>query len=117
MENLKSLENFYEAFRYFVEVLVLLDLQTTKKYQGWPFQREMQKKRCIKTEFSQFNDKRFYLSDEITSLLLPHPYLEELAELKKKKNETEIRKIYLGWKRKSVSNGEQSAKAKWKVEI
>ena len=27
MENLKSLENSYEAFRYFLEVVVLLDLQ------------------------------------------------------------------------------------------
>ena len=28
---------------------------------------------------------------------------------------TENRKIFLGWKRKSVSDGEQSSKSKWKV--
>ena len=48
------------------------------------FQGEMQKKTRIKTKFFHFNDKRFYFSDGITSLPLSHPYLEELAEFKKK---------------------------------
>ena len=43
---------------------------------------EMQQKTVIKTKFSEFNNKRFYFADEITSLLLPHPYLKELNEYK-----------------------------------
>ena len=47
-------------------------------------QVEMQKKTVTKTKFSQFNDKRFYFSDGITSLPLSHSYLKELVEFKKK---------------------------------
>ena len=43
---------------------------------------EMQQKTVIKTKFSEFNNKRFYFADKITSLLLPHPYLKELNEYK-----------------------------------
>ena len=48
------------------------------------FQEEMQKKTCIKTKYSQFNDKPFYFSDGITSLSLSHSYLEELAKFKRR---------------------------------
>ena len=48
------------------------------------FQGEMQKKAFIKAQFSQFNDKYFYFSDGITFLPLSHPYVEELAESKRK---------------------------------
>ena len=44
------------------------------------FQSEMQKKTVVNTTFLQFNDKRFYFSDGITSLPLSHPYLKELVE-------------------------------------
>ena len=44
----------------------------------------MQKKTSLKTKFSQFNDKKFYFSNGITSLPLSHPYLKELVEYKKK---------------------------------
>ena len=44
------------------------------------FQSEMQKRTVVNTTFLQFNDKRFYFSDEITSLPLSHPYLKELVE-------------------------------------
>ena len=48
------------------------------------FQGKMQKKTVSKTKFSQFNDKRFYFFDGITSLPLSHPYLKEPVEFKKK---------------------------------
>ena len=48
------------------------------------FQEEMQKKTCIKTKYSQFNDKHFYFSDGIISLSLSHSYLEELAKFKRR---------------------------------
>ena len=48
------------------------------------FQGEMEKKTVTKTKFLQFNDKRFYFSDGITSLPLSHPYLKELVKFKKK---------------------------------
>ena len=67
----------------------------------------MQKKTCIKTRFTQFNDKHFYFSDGITSLPLSHPYLEELAEFKGKMGQ-KIGKYFCG--KKSVSDREQSAK-------
>ena len=44
----------------------------------------MQKQTVIKTNFSHFNEKRFYFLDGITSLLLPHPDLKQLVEFKKK---------------------------------
>ena len=55
---------------------------------------EMQQKTVIKTKFSEFNNKRFYFADEITSLLLPHPCLKELNECRSKD-----RKIFLARKR------------------
>lgn len=48
------------------------------------FQGKIQGKTVTKTKFSQFNDKRFYFSDGITSLPLSHPYLKELVEFKTK---------------------------------
>ena len=53
---------------------------------------EMQKKTSLKTKFSQFNGKRFYVSDGITSLPISHPVLKELqnsriAEYTKKMNQ------------------------------
>ena len=77
----------------------------------------MQKKTCIKTRFTQFNDKHFYFSDGITSLpfslyfyfsdgITSHPYLEELAEFKGKMGQ-KIGKYFCG--KKSVSDREQSA--------
>ena len=45
---------------------------------------EMQKKTSLKTKFSQFNNKRIYFSDGITSLPISHPVLKELAEYKKR---------------------------------
>ena len=44
------------------------------------FEGEMQQKMVVKSKFSQFNDKRFYFSNGITSLPLPHSYLKELVE-------------------------------------
>ena len=38
---------------------------------------EMQKKRLLKTTFSQFNNKRFYYLNGVTSLPLFHPILKE----------------------------------------
>ena len=45
---------------------------------------EMQQKIVTKTKFLQFNDKRFYFSDGITSLPLSHPYLQDLNDCKEK---------------------------------
>ena len=70
----------------------------------------MQKKTRIKTKFFHFNDKCFYFSDRITSLPLSYPYLEELAEFKKKMGQ-KIEKYFWDEKKKSVSDREQSAKA------
>ena len=44
----------------------------------------MQQKTITK-QFSQFIDKRFYFSDDITSLTLSHPYLQDLNGCKQKK--------------------------------
>ena len=38
---------------------------------------EMQKKTLLKTTFSQFNNKRFYYLNGVTSLPLFHPILKE----------------------------------------
>ena len=46
---------------------------------------EMQQRTVTKTRFPQFNDKRFYFSDGITSLPVPHPYLQYSNNYKKKK--------------------------------
>ena len=46
---------------------------------------EMQQKTVTKTKFSQFNDKKFYFSNGITSLPLSHSYLKDLNECKEKK--------------------------------
>ena len=40
----------------------------------------MKKRTSVKTKFSQFNDKRFYFSNRITSLPLSHSCLKELVE-------------------------------------
>ena len=45
---------------------------------------KMQKETLLKTKFFQFNDKKFYFFDGITSLPVSHPLLKELAEYKKK---------------------------------
>ena len=37
--------------------------------------------------FSQFNNKRFYFADGITSLPLSHPYLKELNKFKEQKGQ------------------------------
>ena len=47
-------------------------------------QGEMQKEESLRSKFSQFNDKRFYFSNGITSLPLFHPLLKNQAEYKKK---------------------------------
>ena len=49
------------------------------------FQGQMQNKTVTKTKFSEFNNKRFYFSNGITSLPLSHPYLKELVEFEGKK--------------------------------
>ena len=46
----------------------------------------MQQKTITK-QFSQFIDKRFYFSDDITSLTLSHPYLQDLNGCKQKKGQ------------------------------
>ena len=50
-------------------------------------QGAMQKKTSLKTRFSQFNDKRFYFSNGVTSLLLFYPLLKDQAEYKKGKGQ------------------------------
>ena len=45
----------------------------------------MQQRTLTKTKFSQFNDKRFYFSDVITSLPLSHSYLQDFIDCKEKK--------------------------------
>ena len=47
---------------------------------------EMQQKVVTKTNFLQFNNKRFYFSDGITLLPLSHPYFKDLNECKEKKD-------------------------------
>ena len=37
--------------------------------------------------FSQFNNKRFYFADGITSLPLSHPYVKELNKFKEQKGQ------------------------------
>ena len=47
----------------------------------------MQKKKTVvNSKFSQINNKRFYFADGITSLPLCHPHLQELVDLKIKKD-------------------------------
>ena len=58
---------------------------------------EMQQKAVTKTKCSQFNDKRFYFSDGITSLPLSHPYLQDLNDYKEK-NAQRIEKYF--WQKK-----------------
>ena len=48
------------------------------------FQGKIQKETITKTKFLQFNDKKFYFLDGITSLPLSYRYLKELVEFKKK---------------------------------
>ena len=45
----------------------------------------MQQKTVIKTKVLQFNDKRFYFSNEIILLPLSHSYLNDLNKYKGKK--------------------------------
>ena len=47
-------------------------------------QGETQKRTLVKTKFSQFNKKRFYFSNGITSLSLSHSCDKELSEYPKK---------------------------------
>ena len=104
MENLKSLQNFYEAFSYFLEVLVMLDLQITEVSRLTIFsRRDAEKQTCIKTKFSQFNGKRLYFSDGINSLPLSHPYLEELAEYEREMAE-KIEKYFSDEKENLLAN-------------
>ena len=44
----------------------------------------MQMKSISKVEFGQPNDKRFYFSNDITSLLYGHPSLEKVRQEKNK---------------------------------
>ena len=44
---------------------------------------EMQKKKSLKTKLSQFNDKKFYFSNRVTTLPLYHPILKDQAKYKK----------------------------------
>ena len=46
---------------------------------------EVQKETSLKNKFSQFNDKRFYFSNGVTSLRLFHSLLKDQAEYKKNK--------------------------------
>ena len=69
-----------------------------KKFRLIVSQGEMQKKTITKTKSLKFNDKRFYFSDEITSLPLSHPYLKVLVEFFFKKWGKEKRDIF-GMKR------------------
>ena len=39
-----------------------------------------------KLKFAQINDKRYYFSDGIVSLPLPHPFLLEIVKFKRDKN-------------------------------
>ena len=86
-ERLVSLKNF-DTFEKLLPIIEKVSPLTV-------FQGEMQKKTVTKTTFSQFNDKRFYFSDEITSLSLSHPYLKELVEFKTKDG-AQNREILLG---------------------
>ena len=45
----------------------------------------MQMKRISKVQFGKLNDKRFYFSDGIISLLYEHPSLENMRKEKQKK--------------------------------
>lgn len=45
---------------------------------------KMQKKKVVKTKFSQLNEKRFYSGKGITFLPLCHPDLKGLCEFKKR---------------------------------
>ena len=47
-------------------------------------QGETHKRTLVKTKFSQFNKKRFYFSNGITSLSLSHSCDKELSEYPKK---------------------------------
>ena len=47
----------------------------------------MQKKKVMKSKFSQINDKRFYYVDGITSLPLCQPHLQGLIDIKTKKGQ------------------------------
>ena len=73
---------------------------------------EMQQRTVAKTKFSQFNDKRFYFSDRLTSLPLPHPYLQDLNNYKEKKR-SKYGKIFLARKRQIASNGKKGSVVKW----
>lgn len=60
---------------------------------------EMQQETVTKTKFSQFNDKRFYFSDGITSLSFSDSYLKDLNEHKERKKIFGKKEInYLQWK-------------------
>ena len=75
------------------------------------YKERCREKHALKQTFSQFNDKRSYFSDGTTSLPLSHPYLEELVEFKTKWD-GKLKNIFGMKKKKSVTDREQSAKAK-----
>ena len=55
-----------------------------------------------KVQFTNLNDKRYYFSDGIVSLLSGHPLLSDLSELKK------LSKCYRKRKRQIIKNGKSS---------
>ena len=52
-----------------------------------------------RSEFAQINDKRFYFSEGILSLLYSHPYLEELNDFKQQKVR-ELKNIF--WRKSKI---------------
>ena len=72
-KRINSLTNFNTFEKQSAEVLRLSVLKA-----------KMQKKKVVKTKFSQLNDKRFYSAKGITFLPLCHPDLKGLCELKKR---------------------------------
>lgn len=73
------------------------------------FQGEMVKKTVVQTKFSQLNDKRFYLSDGIVSLLYGHINLKEIDDFKKEKGQT-IEKCFGEEKKALLSMGKKALK-------
>ena len=57
----------------------------------------MQQKTVPKTKFSQFNNKWFYYSDDVTSLPLSHPDLKDLNDYKEGKGQR-VEKLF--WQKK-----------------
>lgn len=51
------------------------------------FRGEMVKKTVVKAKFSQLNDKRLYFPDGLVSFPFGHPYLKEIDDFKKEKDQ------------------------------